>query len=37
MSTTNEREVAWTKGVETTAGHGVSLVGATKMGINLVA
>ena len=37
MSTTNEREVAWTKGVETTAGHGLSLVGATKMGINLVA
>lgn len=37
MSTTNEREVAWTKGIETTAGHGLSLVGATKMGINLVA
>jgi len=37
MSSTNEREVAWTKGVETTAGHGMSLVGATKMGINLVA
>lgn len=37
MSTTNEREVAWSKGVETTAGHGMSLVGATKMGINLVA